>query len=997
MRQGWGARLWRSSLVCVAAIAALAGDLRAGSPADAGEIAFDTWTVAEGLPQGSIYDIVQTPDGYLWLATLGGLVRFDGVRFTVFEKATAPGIGSNRFMTLFIDRAGALWAGTENGGVTRYANARFRTFTTGDGLPDERIRAIDQEEGGAILVLTDRGLARLVGQRFQAVSVAAMMPLNPQGIPGRNLHAGISLRDGESLHTLFGGQHYRFDAGNGVGVIESRYRDQRGVLWGWRSDGAILRFEGRGAALYTPFHPIPHVGAGVFVIHEDRDRNLWLSFEGAGIVRIGRDGIERFTPAQGLAGLTIAVIFEDREGNLWFGSLLNGLSRLRRHAVTTISRRNGLPADNVYPLLQRRNGDVWVGTWGGGVARVNGSASDPASVVLPGKFISALAEDREGRLWVGTAGSGVFRIEEGKAMPVGSPGDFVLALHEDRKGTMWVGTTAGLKTLTPQTRVWGLREGLPNVQVQGIMEDPAGVLWLATLGGVVRFDGRTFQTIGEREGLSSNHVRSLYCDSHGVIWAGTYDGGLNRIEGRRITVIQKEQGLFDNGVFTILDDGSGNLWMTSNRGIFRTRKKDLDDFAAGRIRSVHSVGYGTQDGMASPECNGGSQPSGLRTTDGRLWFPTQGGIAIIDPARIPINMVVPPVSIENVTTEEATYAGAPALALPPGTGRFRIEYAALSFIKPEQIAFRYRLEGLDDQWVEAGAERTAYYSHVPPGHYTFRVLAANSDGIWNKRGASISIEIRPPWWRTKWFGTLVLVSLALALFALHRARIRSLERARDGEQSFLRRLMLSEEAERTRIASELHDSLGQSLMVIANRAIMASRDAERGRPFEEHLAQISETSMQAAEEVREIAHNLHPQHLERLGLTRALGTMIDRARASTPVEIVDHIDPVDRLFRPELELSFYRLVQEALTNVLRHADATHAAVEIHRHDEQLVVAVRDDGRGFDMPQASAPGLGLESIRQRATMLGGALHIESRRGAGTLVSVEIPLPERDADA
>ena len=964
----------------------------------AADLAFDTWTVRDGLPQGSVYDIVQTRDGYLWLATLGGLVRFDGVHFIVFEKANAPGIASNRFMTLFEDRDGALWAGTEDGGVTRYAGGRFRTYSHRDGLPHDRVRAIDQDERGAILVLTDRGIARMSGERFERLSVAAEMPLNPEATPGVARHAGISLRDRDGLHTFFRGRHHAF---HGLGEITSRYLDQQGTLWGFRGhDAALFRIAGGTATRHVPPQPIPLAGKNVVAVHEDRQRNLWISVDGEGVTRIGRDGITQFTAENGLAGPAIAAIFEDREGNLWMGSLLAGLSRFRHRVVTNISKRDGLPDDNIYPLLQTRSGDVLVGMWGSGLCAVRHGKVDPRSHRLGGTHILSLLEDRSGAIWAGGApGSGLVRIEGDRVVPVAldDRSHAVSVLHQDRRGVVWAGTGGGLIAFLPGgARRYGMREGLPHADVRAIVEEPDGTMWIGTRGGVARFDGRRFRIFSEREGLSSNHVRALHRDVAGAIWVGTYDGGLNRIAKGRITVVQKKDGLFDNGVFAIVDDGLGHFWMTSNRGIYRTRQADLNEFAAGRRRIVHSVGYGVEDGMLSPDCNGNAQPPASRTSDGQLWFPTQRGIAVIDPARLRTNTAPPPVVIETVTADDASYPGGPALEMPRGTRRMRIDYTALSFIKPEQMRFRSRLEGLEGEWVEAGTQRTAFYTHLPPGRYVFRVVAANSDGVWNERGATMAIAVLPPFWRTPWFFTLAVIAGATALLALHYWRVRRLERERAAEQSFLRRLMLSEEAERTRIAAELHDSLGQSLMVISNRAIMAKRDAERGRPFDEHLARIAETTLQAADEVREIAHNLHPQLLERLGLTRALHTMLDRARTASTLEIGGEIEGVDGLLRPELELSFYRLAQEALTNVLRHADARRASVVVRRQHDRIALTVNDDGRGFDASDAGSAGLGLMSMRQRVTILGGTLRIQSRRGAGTLVQADIPLPEGERD-
>ncbi|HYJ46423.1 MAG TPA: two-component regulator propeller domain-containing protein, partial [Pyrinomonadaceae bacterium] len=563
---------------------------------------------------------------------------------------------------------------------------------------------------------------------------------------------------------------------------------------------------------------------------------------------------------------------------------------------------------------------------------------------------TSLYQDRQGRLLVG---SNVLRqIKDNRLVPVGRDADFhsgaIYAMHEDSAGTLWVGAANGLYRIRGDTTaVLTTADGLPNNTVQAITEDRAGRLWFGTLGGlsVLGGDGK-FQTFTENEGLASNHVRAIHEDRDGVLWVGTYDGGISRFSEGRFTNYTVKNGLFNNGAFQILEDDRGNFWVSCNTGIYRVSRNEMNEVAAGRKSNITSISYGRKDGMISVECNGGKQPAGVRTRDGRLWFPTQRGLAIVDPSLVETNPLPPPVVIEEGVINGQPLIPHGIINLMPGQDSLEIRYTGLSFITPENVRFRYQLSGLDEDWVDAGARRVAYYQFLPPGEYTFHVIAANRDGVWNTQGASLRIVVHPPFWRTWWFTILVVACVAGLSYFAYRRRIQKLERARAAQAVFSQRLIESQETERKRIAAELHDGLGQNLLVIKNRAMLSLNTPDDSVRAVEQLNEISAIASQTIEEVREIAHNLRPFQLDRFGLTKALQSIVRRVRDSSGIEFTADVEPLDGLFSKEAEINLYRIVQESINNVVKHSGATRATLRVAREARSVVIEIQDNGQGF---------------------------------------------------
>jgi signal transduction histidine kinase/streptogramin lyase len=958
---------------------------------------FDSWTTDNGLPQVSVNSILQTRDGFLWLTTFGGLVRYDGLRFQVFNTGNTKGLRTSRFIDLFEDREGSLWITTEGQGVTRYKNGNFTTYTIDDGLPSTQISRIDGDVHGNPLFKFGDVLLRWTGERFAPYAPEAGEPTT--GILQRMASGAIWYRDGERVRKFERGR-VTSDLAHGFSVLRL-YEDTQGRVWlaASNSDELVMFKDGKITSV--------RVGDGqpqfrFISAFEDRQGRIWFGTHGS--LLLFKDGkLTRYTAAaDGLARGDVTHIYQDREGTLWAGTT-GGLSRVTERVVTTYSAPDGLAAENIYPLLEDRWGRIWIGSWPGLTVYENGEFRNVnARYGVASDSISSLLEDRDGNLWIGCWSGKIIRVSQGENKvfsPSAITGLRVRAIYQDRAGDIWLGSANGLlKFKDGSFTSFTTNSSLAGREVFSIHEDRQGHLWLGTDAGLVRYKDGAFTLFAERDGITGGIVRDIHEDEDGTLWIGTYDSGLYRLRQGKLTRYTTNEGLFDNGAFQIVDDNQGNFWISCNLGIYRVRKSELNDFADGRVQKITSVPYNRRDGMLNSECNGGVQPAGIRASDGRIWFPTQQGVAVINPAAVPFNKQPPPVVIESLVVDTEPLTPRAPVTLQPGQSYFEIHYSGLSFINPELVKFKYRLEGLDGDWVDAGTRRIAYYSHLPPGQYRFTVIAANRDGVWNEQGASLEITVLPPVWRTWWFLTLAACALIATVYVLYRWRIRQLQREHAVREAFARQLIESQENERRRIAAELHDSLGQSLVLIKNWALLGLRATGAQQQQEEttraNLDEISTTASAAINEVREIAYNLGPYQLDRLGLSHTITEMVERVASSSPIRFTVEVDPLDGLFSKQAEISIFRIVQEALNNIVKHSAATSARLVIKADTTRVTLSIHDDGQGFahgasNVNDVRPRGFGLLSLAERVRLLGGVWVVESEPERGTNIHITLP--------
>ena len=749
---------------------------------------------AEGsLPQNSVASIQQTHDGYLWLATQEGLVRFDGVRFKVFSSKTTDQIRHNDVWTLLEDLDGSLWIGTHGGGLTRLKDGVFVNFGKDQGLSSDAIQALWQAADGSLWIGTRGGGLN----RYKEGTVTTFT--TKDGLPSDTVYSLRGDREGNLWIGTDGGGLSRFRDGKFTAIttkqglsndtVYTLLEDRDGSLWIGTGAGLNHYQNGRIRAYRTRDGL---TNDNIRSLHQDREGNLWIGTDGGGLNRYTRGTFSAFTTKQGLSNDNIGAMYEDREGSLWIGTDAGGLNRLKDNKFVSYGTPEGLPNDNARSIIEDADGALWIGTWGG-LARFHEGRFTAYTTRdgLSNNVVLSLALGRDGALWAGTLGGGLNRLHKGRFTRYGKTeglsNNTVLTLLEDSTGTLWAGTrSGGLNRLEPggRFRVYTTADGLTSDDVRHIVEARAGGLWIGTLGGGLnRYKNGKFTAYTKKDGLSSDLVLSVYEEANGTVWAGTFGGGLSRLKDGKITAYTARNGMFDDVVFQILDDDRGNLWLSSNHGVARVSKQELDDFAGGRTSALHPTAFGVSDGMRNHECNGAHQPAGWKARDGRLWFPTIQGIATVDPNRMPLNTLLPPVVIEEFRVNQHDVALGEPAELPPGRSRMDFQFTALSLLAPEKVQFRYKLEGYDEDWVQAGTRRSASYTNLPPGRYAFRVAASNNDGLWNEQGAAQEFYLKPYFYQRRAFYLVYVLALALAAFAgmrLQRRRVRQLQ-ARERE------------------------------------------------------------------------------------------------------------------------------------------------------------------------------------------------------------------------
>jgi signal transduction histidine kinase/ligand-binding sensor domain-containing protein len=947
------------------------------------------WTADSGLPQNSVRGIVQTPDGFIWVATLNGVARFDGIHFTVFDKSDAPGISSSRFVSMVRGSGGDLWLASEDNNVVRYHEGRFTTLGAGSGIRPQSVGSLTSDRQGEVWVGSDEKVYRWI---------AATQHFEREPFSTDDLHfqplwwvgTGFWALRGDNLLCFSRGQlkSYALPRGLGAGQIRGVAVGADGVVWVGTHDGRLGqlvdgRYVVRHGNIETSFVNSARKNWKVAI---SQNFNRTLTFPSGGVDR----------------GIQYNVIVLDNEDNTWVGSEGEGLFRIQKQSITTISSTQGLASDNVYPVMRSHTGDIWAGSWPAGLSQIHDGkvvSTFTEAQGLPG-LVTSLAEDNTGTLWVGTH-NGLKVLSHGRLMtPRGLPKEplpAVQVIYQTPAGVMLFGTPRGLYVLDKSNPHWmTTRDGLASDDVRVIVGDHRGDIWVGGYGGLTRIHQGQLTRWTEAEGLPSNNVRAVMEDSRGDIWVGTYDGGIGWLRNGRWVVFNEDRGLYDNGAFQILEDGQRRFWISSNRGIYRVSRSQLADVAEGRKSRVDSIAYGRADGMLSVECNGGLWPSGAKDNRGLLWFPTQKGVAIVDPATIATVTQPPRVEIESASIEHKPQNDLHHVVLNRRQSNLEVEYTALSYTKPEQISFRYMLEGVDDGWQEVGERRTAYYSHLPPGDYVFRVSARNSDGIPSVDDGTMLVTVVPPFYRRWWFLALAFLALLAIVWAVWVYRVRQLKRAQAAQQAFSRDLIASQENERRRIAAELHDSLGQRLIIINNLALFLLRPKGKVRSEEDQLQTLEEIkteASQAIEETRAISYALRPFQLDRLGLSKAIQALAKTVARASEIEITTSIDDIDDAFDDDVRINFYRIVQEALNNIVKHSDATHASVTVKRAKSAVTLTVSDNGKGLpaDPRAAAGPGgFGLTGMRERTTLLKGTMHIKSEPRAGTLLTIELPV-------
>lgn len=806
-----------------------------------GQYRFDSWTTDNGLPQNGIREITQTPDGYLWFTTFDGLVRFDGVRFTTFGKSNTKGIINNRFTGVYSDKDGTLYVTTiEDGILTIYKNGVFTSYNS-EQIPGHYIKQIKPDANGELRFLVEdedrksESWYYLREEKFvySESEDKLKFKIEHQGKSGTNWQITpteiIATRNGNS-------KSYSHQIEKLTKYAEA-FEDSSENLW---IGGLNLTLFTDGKFEYLTAKQEFPPNSDFHSFWEESDGSVWFvnggrSGMGIGLVRYKDGDLTSFGKESGLSNSSVFDVFKDREGTIWLATN-KGLNRLRKNLINAYTVKDGLNHAEVYPILRDSKDNIWVGTIKGINLYQNGKF-ETVKLLHPDKnalekeiwkegqmSVQSLWEDSKGKIWIGLNG-GIFIAQNGEAeMLKDSDSHHVFAIQEDKSGNIWAATNKGILLYNDYqlTAQYSIKDGLPNEFMTVIRQDSQGRIWFGGLGGLSEFRDGKFINYTNKEGLAGNYVRSIYEDKEGNLWIGTYDEGLSRFKNGNFVNFKTENGLYNNGVFAIEEDERGNFWISSNRGIYRVKRQELNDFADGKIDKINSVSYGKEDGMLNNECNGGRQPASIKDKDGKFWFPTQDGVVVIDAKTEDYNTLPPAVIIESASVEREPVNISQGIFIEPGQRNIEINFTGISLIKSEQIKFKYKLEGHDADWVDAETRRTAYYSYLPPGNYRFRVKASNSDGVWNEEGASINLELKPFFYQTTLFYLLSALIAALGLLIVWKLSVYQLE----SREKRLAKLV-SEKTEELKKANEELQHLANSdgLTEVGNR-----------RRFEEFLA-----------------------------------------------------------------------------------------------------------------------------------------------------------------
>jgi signal transduction histidine kinase/ligand-binding sensor domain-containing protein len=966
-----------------------------------------SWQSAEGLPDNSVVGVAQTPDGYLWVATAGGLMKFDGVRFQEFPLVTLDGVRDRVVRAMYLDMNGQLWLGMDRGPIVHITPAATEVLTN---TPDRLISCITGDSEGAIWIgYNNGGLAQIKNGQVTVFDSST----------------GWRISSGSSLASDTGGRIW-YAQGNQVGVFqEGKFQSLLTLpatvdCIGRRSEGGIWICSGRRLLKYEAggdaqlFGELPPGQSGVMAtaLFEDRTGALWIGTTASGLFRCTETNIVQVPTSDS----EIACLGQDTEGNLWAGTTGGGLDRLRPRIIQLLGTGSGLPNENVRSVCQDVSGAIWVTTRNGLLASWQSNAWN----VLPGGsdklagVFSCVAADPNGGLWMGTRNHGFYHLQNGQSQnwrrEDGLSSDDVRSILESSSGDVYVATDN-------PSRVQRLRGGKlqalemsPQLRsIRALTEDNYGHIWVASA------DGRLLQVQGdqlldETPGITNRlySIRSLYATPDGSLWIGYAGWGIGWLKDGHYARITSAQGLYDDYVSQMVADDHGWLWCAGNRGIFEVQLESLREAAQNGSR-LHCLAYSQGEGFPNLQANYENVPGALHSGDGRLWFPMYTGLAVVRPQRFPVNTPPPPVLLEQAAVDGQVvgmydrYLSADPeslsnvvnlrdsegslLRLPPSMHELDFQFTALSFTTPENVEFEYRLRGLDDNWSQPTTARTINYPRLPRGDYSFQVRACNIAGVWDQQAASLSFKVLPFYWETWWFRLSVLIAFTAMIVAI--VRYVSFQRLRN----HLRRLeqQAALQKERARIAKDIHDDLGADLTQIAYLGELAQQDSGEAGKVAERIGTISATARQAVKSLDEIVWAVNPRN-------DTLPHLIDYAGQFA----VDYLRPAGircRLDFPEqiparelstnLRHNLFLVIKEALHNIVKHASATEIWLRVELNDDRLKVVIEDNGRGFAQAPDNALADGLRNMRQRIEEIGGECRVESQPQTGTRVILNLP--------
>jgi signal transduction histidine kinase/ligand-binding sensor domain-containing protein len=961
------------------------------------------WQVQQGLPRATIFSIRQTQDGYLWVGTQTGLMRFDGVHFKSIQESGGVSLENIWIHDMCEDHEHQLWIATEGAGLIRIGPGSTIQFRRADGLPSENVRGLICDRQGNVWAGTDAGLAMFAEGKFTTYgTVDGMASSDVQALceaQDGSIWAGGS---GNELSVRSGGKFSsrRLAPLGTYGAVDALLCTRDGAMWAGTSRGLIRLKDGQ-EKRFTTVEGL--ADDQVLCLAEGREGSVWVGTKD-GFSRIEPDEIESFRSRDGLSQSTVHTLCEDHEGSLWVGTK-HGLNQFLDRRTIPFTVSEGLPSNETGPVLQDDAGNLWVGTLGSGLARFDGRRFSALTTKdgLCSNTIYSLAggthaagenkpgedrkpgEGRDAELWIGTD-RGLCRMRGGRVDKTytkeqGLPSDTIRCLCRDRRGNLWAGTSAGLAELRgdrfaqPEGDAHALR--LPIV---ALVDHGGAIFAAAEDGALYRSQNGQFASYVCR-GAPCRDVDAFHEDADGLLWMGTHGGGLRLLDGDHASAYSLKDGLYDDDIFGLVADGEDRLWMACSKGIFFVTRSELRDFTAGKVKTLASTTFSPTDAQRTVECKDGVQPGVWIMRDGRVWFSTIRGLIVVDPAHFKRSLPPAPVVIEEVIVNGRNELPQQVAHLPPGASNLEFRYTALSLLIPTRTTFRYKLDGFDRDWVEAGTRREAFYTNLPPGSYQFRVAARNVNGNYNEAVHPVAFTLTPRFYQTVWFLPACLGAIALAVWFAYRMRVR-------GIKEKLHVVV----AERSRIARELHDTLmqGFSGVTMEMQALSARLPASEERRTLEEI--IRDAGVCLREARRSVAGLRSPQG-EVSGLSTAIEQAMRQLTETRDVRLNLRLATVPFGLPPDVEYNLLRIAQEAVANAVKHSGGRTIDVDLDCAGGKLRLEIRDDGVGYVAPDGNPaqPGhYGLIGMRERANQIGADFHLTSEPGRGTTVCVTLPL-------
>ena len=958
------------------------------------------WQMEDGLPNNIVTGLAQTPDGYLWVATPTHLVRFDGNNFEIIPRETfAPGT-KERTSTLLTGRDGSLWMAMDHGPVVHLKSGTIQLFT--NGLKDRLVQSLTEDADNNLWITYRDGAAcRLSNGQTELFGTAEGLLNAPICSLTVDVHGQVWFAKAGKFGRFENGRFKSFLSLPGTSTLFRILAARDGGIW-ICSNIKLFKFdEKNGLKQLGSFHSS---GMEPPVLLEDKNGGVWIGTSDSGLFYFDGDHFEIIPTSH----RQILCLLEDREGNIWAGTGGGGLDRIQQRAITLEGAENGLPFEAVQSICQDTDGTLWAVTQNGLLTfRTNGAWNTFTNLKA-----NCVAADDNGAIWIGTQQRSLYRFKNGAVTEWQAHGDIrsrtIHCLLVGRNGDVWIGGNV------PE-EIQRLHDGQfqnfklpPDVNVvRAMTEDEKGNIWVGTANGNLFkiADGHlTDETVAVMGTEIS--IRTLHVSSDGSLWMGFAGSGIGRYKDGHFFRASLDSGLFDNQISQIVSDNRGWLWIGADHGIFKIREQEFDDLAGGKIKQLHSIIFGPNEGVPMLDANFGASPGALHSRDGRLWIPTRTALAVIAPDEMQADSQPPRVLITKVVADDQTIAiyGNPLTVtnavdlqnsnamfqLPPGRRRLQFEFTGINLTAPESVAFQYRLDGFDDHWIENGVQHSVSYTHLSPGKYRFFVKAGNRDGVWNETGASVAFEIEPFIWQRFWFRMTCLVIL-LAMVAIA-VRYISLRRLRRQLQIVEQQAMV--DRERARIAKDLHDDLGASMTRMTLLLELASQETQ-SREATTHVQEGLGAAREAIKSLDAAVWAINPRNNTLSELIDYIGQFAMEFLKSADIRcLLDLPEQMpEQIVSPELRHNLFLIVKEALNNIVRHAQASVVKLQIKATGESVVLQIEDNGRGFDSTPNNGDADGLRNMHQRAKQIGGRFEMESKSGSGTRITIEYFWPQQ----